>query len=423
MSPRFYYIDPIGGSDAADGAAESRPRRTQPGAIVNPGDTVLFKRGSIIREVLQTRDGSPGAPITYGAYGTGPDPIFLGSISVGDASQWVQDRPTLWRYTGHIASEVGNLVFNDGASCGTLRWTLEEVREPGDWHYTGIGDACARESDGRQEQKTSTLFLCSQDNPGATYTSIEAVLWGSRRLVGGRCHLIFEHLSFRNSGVHGYQDCGVSQVTIRACDFRHIGGAVWNRELRIRFGNAIEFWDGATDILVEDCTFDDIYDSGVTHQGGENRNIPRRLRFQRNVFERCGMAAYECREPSSEVSFEHNICRNAGCGFSMLGVVGPRQSEIHPMPMGHHIFIWRIDPGTQPGPVYIRHNTFSESPNGSAIFSIIDPVDERWLILDHNSYQQTTGDGLIRLGGCDYAPSDFQRYQQTAGQDRNSRLR
>ena len=86
MSPRFHYIDPIGGSDAADGAAESRPRRTQPGAIVNPGDTVLFKRGSIMREVLQTRDGSPGASITYGAYGTGPDPIFLGSMPLDSRS-------------------------------------------------------------------------------------------------------------------------------------------------------------------------------------------------------------------------------------------------------------------------------------------------------------------------------------------------
>ena len=121
---------------------------------------------------------------------------------------------------------------------------------------------------------------------------------------------------------------------IRDCDFRFIGGAVWHRERRIRFGNAIEFWDGANDITVEGCLFDNIYDSGVTHQGGETRNIPERPHFRNNLFIDCGLVAYECREPSREVYFEHNTCFNAGSGFSMQGESPPRESDPYPQPGG-----------------------------------------------------------------------------------------
>jgi hypothetical protein len=328
----------------------------------------------------------------------------------------------VWRYVGPLASEVCNLVFSDGV-CGTLRWSLEELSETGDWHFTGMGSTSAAEGDGGQSASAATLFVYGDANPARYHRSIEAVLWGERRLASGRRHIVFENLAFHNAGVHGYQDCSVADVTIRACDFRRIGGAVWNRERRIRFGNAIEMWDGAYDITVEDCTFDDIYDSGVTHQGGETRNIPQRLFFQRNVFKRCGMAAYECREPSIDVAFEHNTCLQAGCGFSLQGVTLPRQSEIHPLPMGHHVFIWRIDPGTQVGRVSIRHNTFDAAPYGSAIFSIIDPIDERWFVLDHNRYQTSPGASLIRFGGRDFTAAEFGLYQQTTGQDGCSHLR
>jgi aryl-alcohol dehydrogenase-like predicted oxidoreductase len=66
-----------------------------------------------------------------------------------------------------------------------------------------------------------------------------------------------------------YSSIRRKSTVFRNCDFRFIGGAVWHRGQRIRFGNAIEFWDGASDNTVEGCLFDNIYDSGVTHQGGE----------------------------------------------------------------------------------------------------------------------------------------------------------
>ena len=270
--------------------------------------------------------------------------------------QWVEERPSVWRYTGTFPSEVCNLIFNDGQSCGILRWRIEDLRQPGDWHYTGIGASSS--ADAGPGQRDGVLYLCSPTNPGRAYAGIECALWGQRRLVGGQHHVILENLSFRNAGVHGYQESHARNVVIRNCEFRFIGGAVWNLEHRIRFGNAVEFWDGASDVTVEGCLFDNIYDAAVTHQGGETRNIPERIYFRDNLFVDCGLAAYECREPSREVYFEHNTCINGGGGFSMQGETPPRRSDPYPQPVGYHVLVWMIDADTQPGRVYIRHNVF-----------------------------------------------------------------
>ncbi len=416
---KTYYIDPELGDDANDGLSSSTPLKTYATREFTGGDTILFKRGSVIRDILHTQTGKDGAPITYGAYGKGAKPTFLGSVAIGDSKQWVEVQPSIWKYKGTFASKVCNLVFDGGLSCGNMRWNLIELKQQGEWHYSGnsTGDA-----GGGQSLPSSVLYLCSSTNPGNAYRDIECVLWGQRKLVGGNENIILENLCFRNSGVHGYQESHVRNVVIRDCEFRFIGGAVWSSEKRIRFGNAVELWDGARNIIVERCTFDNIYDSAVTHQGGGTRHIPEKLYFRNNRFSNYGMSAYECREPSQEVYFEGNTCTNAGCGFSMQGEKPPRQSEIYPQPMGHHVFIWRIDPGTQLGHIYIRNNIFCEAPYGAAIYSIIDPADEQKFILDHNHYRQTTGDLLIHFGGRSYKPSEFACYQNECNQDKHSKI-
>ncbi len=446
MSTRIHYIDPALGDDANDGRSPARPVRNYADRDIHPGDTVLFKRGRVVRSPLLTCDGAEGTPITYGAYGDGEKPAFLGSVAIGDPGAWTEVRPNVWRYSGPLHSEVCNLVFNQGESCGILRWTPDDLRQRGDWHYTAIGRSSGLGETGERDAASGDLYLYAADNPGQTWRNIECVLWGARRMVGGS-HVILENLSFRNSGVHGYFQVGARNAVIRNCEFRFIGGAVWSLKHRVRFGNGVELWDGANDIVVEGCVFDNIYDSAVTHQGGETRNIPERIHFRDNLFVDCGLSAYESREPAREVYFEHNTCINSGGGFSMQGEFPPRRADPYPQPVGYHVFIFYIDPGSQPGPVYIRHNLFYES-HGAAISAIIDPVDERKFVIDHNGYWQTTGESLIQFTrlregkttteaiqaflstgepwpldlwrSC--RPSEFPRYQTESGQDRHSRV-
>ena len=75
-----YYVSSSSGSDANPGTATA-PWRTlakvsNSQSLFRPGDSILLKRGDTWREVfnIQNQAGASGAPITYGAYGSGALP-------------------------------------------------------------------------------------------------------------------------------------------------------------------------------------------------------------------------------------------------------------------------------------------------------------------------------------------------------------
>ena len=81
----IYYVDPVNGSPANNGLSADTPIKTNVGLNVQPGDTVLFKRGSLIRGALHNVNGEEGSPVTYGAYGEGAaefyDKLDFGAIN------------------------------------------------------------------------------------------------------------------------------------------------------------------------------------------------------------------------------------------------------------------------------------------------------------------------------------------------------
>jgi len=56
-SNRTHYIDPIEGDDALDGLSAARPVRHYIDRDIRLGDTVRFKCGRAIRDVLHSRKG------------------------------------------------------------------------------------------------------------------------------------------------------------------------------------------------------------------------------------------------------------------------------------------------------------------------------------------------------------------------------
>jgi len=88
-----YYVK-NGGSDAASGLSDALAWETIAkvnGSSFNAGDSILFKRDSTWREQLTVpSSGSAGLPITFGAYGTGADPIISGADLV---TGWTQYAP------------------------------------------------------------------------------------------------------------------------------------------------------------------------------------------------------------------------------------------------------------------------------------------------------------------------------------------
>lgn len=401
-----YFIDVKNGKNENSGLNENEPIMNYEALDLKPGDTVLFKRGSFIRSKLKVKQGEKNNPITYAAYGEGDLPTFCGSVNLTDEGLWKEEEKNIWVIDGENLSEAANFVYNRGESCGTLRWTKGELSSQGDFF-----DNCFGVSETKKELPNDhKIYLWSQKNPALYYSDIECVAFGERRLADNGHDINFINLRFINSGVHAIAGEGKSaNITIDGCRFEFIGGAVWNKEMKIRFGNGVEFWDYCDNIEIKNCLFNDIYDSAVTHQGGGNCRQANNFIIHDNVFIKCGMAAFEQRDKMPlYCEFTNNICADAGEGFSKLGEIMPRYSEIWPEPMGHHVFLWRIEKGDG-GQMEIKDNVFSNAPYGAAIYSIISENAEKCVNISSNTYYTENTELLNRFNGKNY--KSFEEYE------------
>lgn len=404
-----YYIDNKNGNDALDGRSPQSARKNYTDLSLKKGDEVLFKRGSFYRDKLHALP-----YVSYGAYGDGEAPTFCGSTDVSGEENWaLTERENVWKCKKQILGDVGNMLLGDGLY-GTFRWELDELASEGDFY-----DARSILGDCFKQDNEPSLYLYSQGNPAAKYPHIEAISYNTRQLVKLGDGMSFDSLRFINSGVHGMAGNG-DHITVRNCSFENIGGCAWSHELRIRFGNGFEIWERGDDILIENCSFKSVYDSCVTHQGpGEDTKPAERFICRGCHFDTYGMAAFEYRDKLPiDSAFVGNTCIGAGCGFAMLGEELPRRSEIWPQPMGHHIFMWRIDHATDGGRLEIRDNHFGPAPVGAAIYSIISPEAEAQVTLENNLYTKNAT-LLNRFGGENFC--DLDTYKARSGQDKNSR--
>jgi len=401
-----YYIDFAAGLPENDGLAPERARNTYTDLALQPHDRVLFARGSFVRGSLKTVDG-----VSYGAYGEGALPTFCGSVDASGEGDWIPtEKEHIWKAVGQFQGDVGNIIFNDSECTAALRWTKEDLSFQGDFFSYPTDAEQAKRVDGERE-----LYLYSVGHPARVYDHIEVAPYGNRCMARLGSKMTFEDIRFMNSGVHGMAGQG-NGITVRRCMFENIGGCPWSHALKIRFGNGFEIWHHGNDILVEECTFKNIYDSCVTHQGPGEETVPTENFICRNCrFDTYGMAAFEYRDKLPIRSlFANNICLRAGCGFAMLGETKPRSSEIWPQPMGHHIFLWRIPHATEGGGLTICNNLFGEAPEGAAIYSIISPEAEEQITLKNNQYTHTSS-LLFHFGGI--SDSTLAAFQERTGKD------
>ncbi|WP_320065202.1 hypothetical protein [Micromonospora sp. RTGN7] len=78
-----YYVDCVGGNDAASGTAPNRAWKSLNRVnqvTYRPGDSISLRRGTTCTGVLQPKgSGTPGSPIKLGAYGSGARPKIVGT--------------------------------------------------------------------------------------------------------------------------------------------------------------------------------------------------------------------------------------------------------------------------------------------------------------------------------------------------------
>jgi hypothetical protein len=369
-----------------------------------PGDIVRFQKGGVWRGQLVPRSGSSEGHVTYTSYGTGPKPLLLGSVERNQAGDWKHVGGSIWS-SANLPQDVGNIIFNDGKLCGIKVWSEADLKRPNTFWY---------------DAKGRLVKLHCPRNPPEQFDDIECAL--KRHIInqGGRSYVTYDGLHLAYGGAHGIGGGSTHHIIVRNCDLCFIGGGhqftrtTGGRVRHVRYGNGIEFWAAAHDNLVEKCRIWDIYDAGLTNQGG-GKNAQYNIRYRSNTVWNCEYSFEYWNRPEAsttrDIHFEGNLCFNAGKGWS---------HSQRPWPAGVHLMFFANTARTRG--FHVRNNTFHLAEN-SAIH--IDP--KHWnglkdLVLAGNVYYQPADRALVRWGKKVYLARDFDAYRRETGKDRTSKL-
>ncbi len=298
-----YYIS-SNGSDDNDGKTKETPWKTLEKIEKNQdrfskNTTFLFERGCVFRGFFGVKSGC-----SYGAYGEGEKPVFIGSEkNYAIASFWSDCGGNIWSYNaisenGEPLWDIGLIAFDCGESVGIKKNSLQELACDFDYYH---------------DTEKAVLYLKSPGgNPAEYAKSIEIC---SRRhvLYGYNVHdVIIENLCIRYTGGHGIGLSNVQNVSIKGCEIGWIGGSL--QDPTVRFGNGIEIWNDCVDLDIAYNWVYQCYDAGITHQGTVCTH--RDIRITNNLIENCNYGleffVYEDSPTVKNVLYENNIIRASG---------------------------------------------------------------------------------------------------------------
>jgi len=404
-----YYVDSLSGKDTNNGSSPYNPWNSIErvnSAKLYPGDSILFKRGNIFRGNLVPISGSISGFVTYAAYGAGIKPKLYGSIQKILTTDWIRESTNIWISKLSFKddnlkklSDVGNIIFNNEAFCGIKVKQEEDLNNQGKFWY---------------DYNNGILKIYSASNPAVFYTSIEIALRQNIINLLKKSYISFRNLDIRYGAAHGIGGSNSYHINIIDIDFSYIGGGFQrdHGDGKVRYGNGVEFWGASHDIIVERCSFNQIYDAAITAQGVEPKDSYEayNIYFRYNIIKNCEYS-FELwgRGPDSylhDIYFENNTCLFAGYGWGHIQ---------RPDPNGTHLLLWTFS--AKSNNIYVVNNIFYESIN----WSIRGRISELGkIICDNNCWYQSSGP-IAKLGDTifDFA-TQWAQYKQTSGQDAHS---
>lgn len=309
--------------------------------------------------------------------------------------------------------DVGNIIFDDGQNISFKVWQSSDLNQQNEFWY---------------DEDNMILKVYSLQNPAVLYQNIECAL--NRDIIeeSHKHHIIYENL-YLAYGAYDAIGGGYSHdITVRNCDMCFIGGGdQYGGVNTIRYGNGVEFWNEASNILVEGCNIWEVFDNALTNQGSGAGESQANIIYRNNKMwncERTFEAWFNAGTGTmSDIYFENNLLLNAGGGWGHQRFPGES-------PAGRHITLGRAPGGASN--IYIRNNIVSK-----ADWSCIN-LSRTWafqsynlenLVMDNNTYYQPANSGRIAFcynygSGTEkhYYNNNFGQYKADTGKDANSIL-
>lgn len=350
-----YYVSSVNGSISGNGTSpETAWKNCYQIKGLKAGDAVLFECGSEFRERVQLVSG-----VTYASYGEGEKPVFYGSINASQKNLWreVSGVSNLYQYNGTISAsdDIGSIVFNGGEAWGIkiqeiykwvdgkISWTENKslaLTNASNGLKTFDKIPSFTLSDGKDLGKygkidlayfqdgTKLYLYCEGGNPAERFSSIELsshvrVFYGNNISNTTIANINF----FGGSFAIRTQVC--DNLVVKNCGFEFIGGHVQAdyensaRNYQTRLGNAIENWNECKGMTVENCYFNQIYDTAMTTQSNTDGTDMVNIVYRNNVMENMVYAIELWSSGGNNqtcnftnVTIEGNVCRDLGVGMT-----------------------------------------------------------------------------------------------------------
>lgn len=311
-----YYVSSKTGDNNNDGLTPETAWASTDAISVNAwqmkaGDAILFERGCVFRTTAQIfcKTG-----ITYGAYGEGDKPVIYGSVeNYSKAGYWEPStKENVWKLNLPL-TDAGIIVFNHGEAIGDKKLGLLTVTENFDFYHNSTDNVLY-------------LYL-DTGRPNQVYEDIEI---GTRRAIftlnNNVSDVVIDNICMKYTGNFGVQAVGFhDNITISNCEIGWIGGSYQQDGVTVRYGNGIQFWDDASNTVVENCWIYQCYDTGLTFQGSYYANYDN-VQFINNLLEYNTMSiefwnqervSWHTKEDGDikNIKICGNICRFAGYGW------------------------------------------------------------------------------------------------------------
>ena len=311
-----YYVS-NDGNDDADGKSPQTAWKTLAkvnGYTFNAGDAVLLRRGDTWYENINAQNG-----VSYSAYGTGAKPRVFKAYNAMQGTWVLTDTPNIWRYEQTFDdTDIGNVVFNDGAFCGQRKFSVEDMTENLDFF---ISNQYAKVAD--TENK---LYLrCEAGNPQDVFSQIDISRAGSIILIAGDGH----DIAVNNLELRYAQDIafmrGGKNISFSYCVCGWTGGTVFDNSTKLRYGGGAGGWLFCENYSFEYCHIYEQWDSGVTPQYNwrdEKAGVFKNFTTTDCLFEGCEwtLEYYHTQKTVTDngfdnMQFNYNICLDGGRGF------------------------------------------------------------------------------------------------------------
>jgi hypothetical protein len=306
------YFSSSEGNDKNDGLSPNKPKKSFWKYSGTSNINILLKCNDTFQ---MTNTFQLGENMNLTHYGKGERPIlnYFHKLMV----KWTREKGYSNVWKANLSKLSG--VYDKSKSTSNCNIGILQIEGEYNWRRKNksIGEvfnypsylASAADNSWAIDWESSTIYLYSKKDPNKISINYSSPCYGvafnnisNAKIVG---------IEITGASKHGISIANSKNIVVSDCYIHHIGGACLNGH-STKYGNAIEIWDSAEDVLVEYNLAVWIYDSCYTNQGSGTDITQRNIIFRRNIglFSYCGIESwgdYDTKDQTINVVYEDNL--------------------------------------------------------------------------------------------------------------------